>query len=89
MEHRLKIWPEFYEAILEGKKRCEIRREDDRQFNVDDTLNLEPYDPKERVYLQNPPIVVRITHIVREPFLPQGLAVMSFEVIKCMVGQSK
>ena len=77
MNHKLKIWPEYYEAILEGKKTCEIRREDDRHFNVGDTLELQPFDPKENVYLENKPLHVEVTHIVREPWLPAGLAAMS------------
>lgn len=37
--HDLKIWPEFYQAIIDDIKRFEIRR-NDRNFQVGDILRL-------------------------------------------------
>ena len=37
--HELKIWPEFYQAIIDDIKRFEIRR-NDRNFQVGDVLRL-------------------------------------------------
>jgi ASC-1-like (ASCH) protein len=42
--HELKTWPEFYEAILQGRKTFEIRL-NDRDFKVNDLLVLKEYEP--------------------------------------------
>lgn len=41
--HELKILPEYYEKVIEGKKRFEIRK-DDRGFKVGDLIRLYEYD---------------------------------------------
>lgn len=43
MIHELKTWPEFFEAVLNGNKTFEVRR-DDRGFSVGDILHLKEYD---------------------------------------------
>jgi len=43
--HRLKCWPEYYQAIIDGKKKFEYRI-NDRIFRVGDMLRLEEWDPK-------------------------------------------
>lgn len=43
--HDLKIWPEFFDMVLVGRKRFELRR-DDRNFQVHDTLTLKEFDPE-------------------------------------------
>ncbi len=45
MEHELKTWPEFFDAIVSGKKTFEVRR-NDRSFRVGDTLHLRRFDPE-------------------------------------------
>lgn len=44
-----KIWPEYFEAVKNGKKRFELRLND---FDVEegDTLVLEEWDPKTENY---------------------------------------
>lgn len=49
MVHDLKIWPEFYEAILDNKKTFEIRR-NDRNFAVGDRVILREFDPKNEFF---------------------------------------
>lgn len=44
MNHDLKIWPEFFEAVEDGSKTFEIRR-NDRDYKVGDTLMLREFVP--------------------------------------------
>jgi len=43
MEHRLKIEPAFFEAVISGRKTFEIRK-DDSGFQAGDTVTLCEYD---------------------------------------------
>lgn len=45
MIHHLKIWPEFYQRVLDGSKRFEVRR-NDRHFQCGDVVVLNEYNPK-------------------------------------------
>lgn len=47
--HELKVWPEFFPALLDGRKTFELRK-DDRGFGVGDKLVLREYAPGEKVY---------------------------------------
>lgn len=49
MEHQLKTWPPFFEAISDGRKTFEVRK-NDRGFNAGDVLWLREYDPNADVY---------------------------------------
>ena len=42
--HLLKSWPEFFEPVLQGHKRFELRR-NDRDFQEGDHLVLREYEP--------------------------------------------
>lgn len=42
--HRLKTLPPYFEALLDGRKTFDVRR-DDRAFSVGDLLCLEEYEP--------------------------------------------
>lgn len=43
MNHELKCWPRYFEAITSGSKTFEIRK-NDRGYQVGDVLNLREYD---------------------------------------------
>jgi len=45
MEHELKVWPAYFERLLDGSKTFEVRR-DDRGYQPGDRLILCEYDPK-------------------------------------------
>lgn len=49
MEHRLKIYPAFFEAVLSGRKNFEIRN-NDRNFKPGDTVTLCEYRPDKADY---------------------------------------
>jgi len=61
-EHKVKSWPQFFEAIVSGKKKHELRRADDRDFQVGDTLRLQEFNPDTQRY-SGREFLVRITFI--------------------------
>lgn len=67
MEHRVKSWPELFEATLSGAKRHEMRRATDRDYRVGDLLILQEYDPAERIY-SGRELRMRITYVTSAEF---------------------
>jgi len=49
VEHDLKTWPEFFEAVEAGKKTFEVRF-NDRGYKVGDVLRLREWSPQTQVY---------------------------------------
>lgn len=43
MEHELKIYPKYFEDVISGKRKFEIRK-NDRKFRVGDILILKEWD---------------------------------------------
>ena len=77
MEHDLKTWPVFFQAILDGDKAFEARR-NDRNFEADDWLLLREWDPTTGDYTGRS-IRRRVGFILRGPGygIETGYCVMS------------
>ena len=52
MHHELKILPPYFEAVIDGRKTFEIRK-DDRGFQAGDTVTLREYDPEYKGYYRS------------------------------------
>lgn len=51
-QHKLKCWTPYYNAIVAGDKKFDVRR-DDRGFQKGDTVLLEQYDPAKMRYVMS------------------------------------
>lgn len=82
--HRLKTWPEPYQAVCAGVKLYEYRL-DDRRFNVGDVLELAEWDPLTESFtgMQTDR---RVTYITRGPAfgIPRGFCVMSLALVEAL-----
>jgi len=87
--HELKCWPEPFAALLDGRKRFEVRV-DDRGFAVGDVLVLHEWDPYldrhdysscKGEYTQRDPVRMLVTYILHGGRfgLPEDVCVMSVE----------
>lgn len=78
--HKLKIWPEYYRAVVKGKKTFEIRR-NDRNFKVNDLLILEEWHPKKEAYTGRW-MEARIKYVGTElPGVLDGFVALGIEVL--------
>lgn len=92
MVHVRKVYPEYFEALLSGKKRFEIRQEDPsgEKFSVGDYLALNEFLP-EGEHLLKPSrysgrcLLFRISYILRASDFPSllqpGAVVLSLELM--------
>jgi len=76
-EHRLKSWPGEFEALIQGEKSHEWRK-NDRDFACGDTLVLCEWDNVKETFTGRVQTVV-VTHINHGPAfeIPEGFCVMS------------
>lgn len=44
-EHVVKSWPQFFDPMLNGIKKHDMRNLKDRDYKVNDTMLLQEYDP--------------------------------------------
>ena len=74
--HELKIWPEFFDAVICGTKRFEIRRHD-RPYCVGDLLVLREWAPSAQAFTGQS-VTVRVTYMVKpgEWGLPEDVCVL-------------
>lgn len=78
MKHDLKILPAFFEAVLRGDKKFEIRRNDDRGFQKGDVIVLIEYDDKNRRKTGRE-VIAEITY-VSDYHQPPNQVVFGFKV---------
>lgn len=77
--HELKILPQFYKDIFEGKKTFELRK-DDRDFQVGDYIIFREYDGEK--YTGAPTMHCKIKYILRdvpEFGLMEGYCILGLE----------
>ena len=60
--HELKILPEYFQAVWNEEKRCELRK-DDRDYRVGDWLILREFDGAKYT---GSGLLMQITHILRD-----------------------
>lgn len=87
--HRLKSWPEFFEAVISGLKPFEVRI-NDRGFQQDDILVLEEWNPETEKYTGRM-ATVRVTYVLdagpgiirrglQDGYVVMGITAASFAV---------
>lgn len=87
MTHVLKVWPDPYWATHSGEKTAEFRK-DDRDYQVGDTLILQPWSPKEfqpgqpQGYLNWPALHAKVSHATRGPHVPPGYVMLSLQQVR-------
>ena len=81
--HDLKILPEYFEAVLNGSKTFELRK-DDRDIQVGDVLHLKEYDKTNGLYTGQM-IIKKVLYILRnvpEYGLKEGYCIIGFNGMK-------
>jgi hypothetical protein len=81
--HRLKTWPGPFQAVLDGRKRFEVRK-DDRGFDVGDELFLREWEPDGTFtgYYTDRSVLVRVTYLLEGERwgIERGFVVMGIEL---------
>lgn len=89
-EHVLKTWPEPFQAVWDGTKTAEFRK-NDRGFAKGDTLCLLEYNPDGQFdysRFSGREIIAEVTHIADDPRfgIPEGFAMLSFRRLRMTGG---
>ncbi len=63
MKHIKKVWPEYFQKIMEGDKTFEVRLAD-FNINPDDTLVLKEWDPKTKKYTKRT-LEKKVTYVLK------------------------
>ena len=74
--HELKIYPKYFEQVLEGKKTFEIRK-NDRNFQVGDRLALKEWD---NIKYSGRSIYAEITYILDDKFIGLAEGYIAFSI---------
>lgn len=80
MDHRLKTEKKFFNAVCDGKKTFEVRK-DDRNFQVGDKLILEEWDNGQFQYAV---CTVIVTYILgreedEKQYVPEGYVILGIK----------
>jgi hypothetical protein len=75
--HTFKTTQPYFQQILDGTKTAELR-ENDRNYQVGDTLILQEYDPVLDLLLSTDPIVLEVTCITQSFHLRENCVMLSF-----------
>lgn len=75
MEHELKTWPKYFQAVIDGRKTFELRVAD-RRFEVWDTLLLREWCPSKLDYTGRRARVV-VSYLTSGPWLAEGFTAMA------------
>lgn len=77
--HVLKCWPEFYRPILDGRKRFDVRKGNDRFYHVGDLVELHEWDPEKKAFT-GAHATRKIAFVLHgAPILPDDYWVLSLE----------
>lgn len=80
MIHKLKILPEYYEAVRTSVKTFEVRK-NDRDFKVGDTLILREYDVEQQEFTGRD-VRRKISYILdNQSYLREGYVILAFDMI--------
>jgi hypothetical protein len=86
MIHDLKILPQYFDAVKEGSKTFEVRR-DDRPFNVGDVLRLHEFNGQE---LTGREFDVKISYILRDAeYCKEGYCTLGIQHAEKMTNADK
>lgn len=79
MDHELKIYPKYFQEIVDGNKNFEIRK-NDRGFHVGDTVTLKEWD---NIQYSGREIHAKIKYILDDKFigLADGYVAFAIEII--------
>lgn len=78
-QHQLKTWPEYFEAVIEGRKTFEIRA-NDRNFKRGDFVELQEWCPDSKKY-SGRSLTVEIKYVTSFNQMP-GTVVFAFRRVK-------
>lgn len=77
--HALKTWPEYFQAVKDGRKPFELRQ-NDRDFQVGDVLELYEYEPMGK-QLTGERLRVVVTYVLSGPWLAPGVVALGIKEI--------
>lgn len=88
LEHKVKSWPQFFEANASGAKTFDLRRSTDRDYRVGDYLRMQEFEPKTARYTGRE-LLVRITYVTSAAFpcalsdngLNPGFCILGFHLV--------
>jgi hypothetical protein len=79
--HHLKVWPHFYDGLVDGSKTYEVRR-NDRGFAVDDILVLHDWNQDTSTYTERPILYTKVLGILEDaPGLIEGYVILTLSMV--------